>query len=180
MTRGDVMNLLIGRIDHECPFHQHAYYEIIVYLNGEGTFLAKMIYNHRYSNPEYVVALTGALAHFVAENFKNDNEISIAVKKIVDEITTEFYNSNLNIGEILENGGYAKDYIRAHFKKITGKTPIEFLTKVRISHACFLIDTYKSSLSLSEIAEKCGYTDYVYFSRKFKQVTGVSPRMYMA
>ena len=98
MTRGDVMNLLIGRIDHECPFHQHAYYEIIVYLNGEGTFLAKMIYNHRYSNPEYVVALTGALAHFVAENFKNDNEISIAVKKIVDEITTEFYNSNLNIG----------------------------------------------------------------------------------
>ena len=32
---------------------------------------------------------------------------------------------------------------------------------------------------VAEIAEKCGYTDYIYFSRKFKQITGKSPRAYM-
>jgi len=41
-----------------------------------------------------------------------------------------------------------------------------------------LIDLYRSTLSLQEIAERCGYTDYVYFSKKFKEVTGVSPRDY--
>ena len=34
--------------------------------------------------------------------------------------------------------------------------------------------------ALIEIAEKCGYTDYVYFSKKFKSVTGVAPRTYLA
>ncbi len=55
----------------------------------------------------------------------------------------------------------------------------EISNEVRINNACFLIDTYKHLLSLSEIAEKCGYTDYIYFSRRFKQITKVSPRKYL-
>ena len=39
-------------------------------------------------------------------------------------------------------------------------------------------DIYQDNLSLSEIAEKCGYLDYVYFSKKFKSVMGLSPREY--
>ena len=41
------------------------------------------------------------------------------------------------------------------------------------------MDIYINSMSLNEISEKCGYTDYVYFSRKFKQVMGMSPRNYI-
>ena len=84
------------------------------------------------------------------------------------------------IAGFLQKSGYAEDYIRAQFKKFTGKTPTEFLTKIRIYHACYLIDAYKNTLSLAEIAEKCGYTDYVYFSRRFKHIMGISPREYMA
>jgi AraC-like DNA-binding protein len=80
---------------------------------------------------------------------------------------------------LLTKSGYAEDYIRAKFREITGYTPVEFLTKVRISQACSLIDMYGNSLQLSEIAEKCGYTDYVYFSRRFKALTGISPREYL-
>lgn len=146
---------------------------------GEGLLLAKMIYENRYENPEYVSALVNALAHFLLRSVKMDDEISLVIKEIINQITANFYDSNLNVTELLEKSGYAEDYIRAQFKKITGRTPIEFLTKVRISHACYLIDSYKNTLSLSEIAEKCGYVDYVYFSRRFKQIVGVSPRQYM-
>lgn len=145
----------------------------------EGTLLAKMIYRNRYAGGEYVSALSMAFAQFLVQNLKNDSEISLAVKEIVNVITDSFFESNFDLKHLLKKSGYAEDYIRAEFRKITGYTPVEFLTKVRINQACFLIDMYGTSLQLSEIAEKCGYTDYVYFSRRFKSVMNLSPREYL-
>lgn len=147
-------------------------------MQSEGMLLAKMIYDNRYGKSEYIASLCSAFAHFLLQSLKMDDEISVSVKEIVSEITNNFHDCSLNLSLLLKKSGYAEDYIRAHFKKITGKTPIEFLTKIRIRHACYLIDTYKNSLFLSEIAEKCGYTDYIYFSRRFKQYMGISPRKY--
>lgn len=145
----------------------------------EGLLLSEMIYDNRYENPEYVGALVGAFAHFLLQSIKMDDKISSVIKEIINMMTNNFYDSNLNVSELLEKSGYTEDYIRAQFKKYTGHTPVDFLTKIRINHARYLIDIYKSSLSLSEVAEKCGYTDYVYFSRRFKQAVGMSPRKYM-
>lgn len=146
--------------------------------SGEGLLLAKTIFANRHSNQDYLNALVNAFAHFLIQNIKMENEVFSATKSIVDKLSNDFFNSSINIRDILKNSGYAEDYIRAQFKKITGKTPNRFLTEIRINHACSLIDIYHHSLSLSVIAEKCGYTDYVYFSRRFKQIKGISPRQY--
>ncbi|MBE7025313.1 MAG: helix-turn-helix domain-containing protein [Ruminococcaceae bacterium] len=145
----------------------------------EGLLLAKMIYANRHAEYEYVVALINAFTHFLLQNIKMDNEIFLATKDIIEKISNDFYNCNLTLRSLLKKSGYAEDYIRAQFKKITGKTPTEFLTEIRIAHACHLINTYKNAFSLSDVAEKCGFTDYVYFSRRFKHIMGVSPRKYM-
>lgn len=144
----------------------------------EGTSLAKMIYNNRYENPDYIVSLCNALAHFLAQNLKMDDAIGTSVREIINEITNNFSDCNINLCHILNKSGYSEDYIRSQFKKYTKKTPTEFLSEIRIRHACYLIDVYRSTLSLSEISEKCGYTDYIYFSRKFKQIKGISPQKY--
>lgn len=146
---------------------------------SEGVYLAKMIYANRYADREYLSALISAFTHYLLQYIKMEDEIFLAVKEIIREISNNFYSCNINLNELLKKSGYAEDYIRAQFKKISGKTPTQFLTEVRINHACYLIDTYKSTFSLADIAEKCGYADYVYFSRRFKYVTGVSPRKYM-
>jgi len=146
----------------------------------EGMLLANMIYNNRFAGSEYVAALINAFVHFLLRNLNSENPVGLKIKEIVSEITGNFYDCNLSLSDLLRKSGYAEDYIRACFRHFTGKTPTEFLTGVRISHACYLIDTYKNSLSLSEIAEKCGFTDYVYFSRRFKQIMGVSPQKYMS
>lgn len=146
---------------------------------NEGFLLAKMLFNNRYSTPEYVSSLVSAFTHFLLKNIKMENNIFLATKNIAEEISSDFYNCNIVLCSILSKSGYAEDYIRAQFKKIMGKTPTEFLTQIRINHACYLIDTYRHFLSLSEIAEKCGYTDYVYFSRRFKQIMKMSPRKYL-
>lgn len=153
---------------------------VIISDNAErdGASLAKMIYNNRYENPDYVASLCNAFAHFLVQNLKMDDDIGTAIREIIYEITNNFSDCNINLCHILHKSGYSEDYIRSQFKKHTKKTPTEFLSDIRIRHARYLIDIYRNTLPLCEIAEKCGYTDYVYFSRKFKQITGISPQKY--
>ena len=146
----------------------------------EGLYLANMIYNNRYNNQEYITALINAFLHFLLQNIKLDDKIYLTVKNISEFIISNFHDYDINLHTLLESSGYAEDYIRSQFKKITNQTPIEFLTKIRINHARYLIDIYKNTYSMTEIAEKCGFDDYAYFSRRFKQITGVSPKKYMS
>ena len=112
------------------------------------------------------------------QRFELDSAMQRSVKKITDEISQNAFDTQIDLTLILSKSGYSEDYIRSCFKKITGKTPSEFLTDVRIKNACFLIDIYKNKISLSEISERCGYLDYIYFSKRFKSVMGLSPREY--
>ena len=68
----------------------------------EGTLLAKMIYRNRYAGGEYVSALSMAFAQFLVQNLKNDSEISLAVKEIVNVITESFFESNFDLRHILK------------------------------------------------------------------------------
>jgi len=160
-------------------FNLHSTAVIFDNSENEGITLAQMIYRNRYAGGEYVSSLVMAFAHFLIQNLRNDSSINLAVREIVNLISDSFYEADIDLGALLKKSGYAEDYIRVKFKEITGYTPVEFLTKVRINHACSLIDMYGESLLLSEIAERCGYNDYVYFSRRFKYVMKLSPREYM-
>ena len=124
-------------------------------------------------------ALINAFIHSLLQNIKMEDQLFLAVRAVIEKISNHFYNSDLDLHALLTESGYAEDYIGAQFKKILNKTPTQFLTEIRINHACFLINTCKNTLSLSDIAEKCGYTDYAYFSRRFKYITGSSPRAFM-
>lgn len=163
--------------------HIFSFFEPVTVLDNserDGEFLVRLIYENRFSNSEYLSSLSNALAHFLLQNIQTEKRIRVVLRDIVTKISDSFYDSNINVGELFKKSGYAEDYIRAQFKIYTGKTPVEFLTEMRINHACYLIDVYKDTLTLSEIAEKCGYTDYMYFSRRFKTIMGMSPKKYMS
>lgn len=144
----------------------------------EGKMLAEMIYKNRYGNDTYLASLCTAYVCFLMQRFELDSAMQRSVKKITDEISQNAFDTQIDLTLILSKSGYSEDYIRSCFKKITGKTPSEFLTDIRIKNACFLIDIYKNKISLSEISERCGYLDYIYFSKRFKSVMGMSPREY--
>ena len=140
--------------------------------------LAEMIYENRYGNDTYLASLCTAYVCFLMQRFELDSAMQRSVKKITAEISQNAFDPQIDLTVILSKSGYSEDYVRSCFKKIAGKTPNEFLTDIRIKHACFLIDIYKNTISLSEISERCGYLDYIYFSKKFKSVMGMSPREY--
>ena len=145
---------------------------------GEGRTLVDLIYKNRMISGDYLLSLCRAYANFVCQNIDINDDISIAVNRIISEISNNAFDCNLDLSVILENSGYAKDYIRACFKDKTGKTPTEFLTEIRIAFARHLIELYKDALPMSRIAESSGFLDYVYFSKRFKRIVGMSPDAY--
>ena len=144
----------------------------------EGKALAQLIYDNRYGNSNYLSSLCTAYACFLTQRLDVDSTIHKCVSNIISEISKNAFDPQINLALALSKSGYSEDYMRSCFKRITKKTPNAFLTEIRIKHACFLIDVYHDELSLNEISESCGYLDYVYFSKKFKSVMGMSPREY--
>ena len=62
------------------------------------------------------------------------------------------------------------------FRKTTGKTFVEYLGELRVSHACnLLVDT---DLSILQIALRSGFNNLSNFNRRFLKLKGVTPREY--
>ncbi|PQP81978.1 Fe3+-hydroxamate ABC transporter substrate-binding protein [Paenibacillus sp. PCH8] len=62
------------------------------------------------------------------------------------------------------------------FRQRTGHKPLDYVNDVRIQHAKDWLR--KSDEPLRDIASRVGFKDEYYFSRRFRQMTGLSPRQY--
>ncbi len=144
----------------------------------DGKTLAMLIYKNRKGTTAYINSLANAYIHFLLNILKLEKPVDLVINEILTTISDNSNNSNISISEIIGSYNYSKDYIRQQFKKTTGMHPTEFLTKCRIEQAAFLIDVYGNTIPLSQIAEKCGYLDYVYFSKQFKSLKHMSPQKY--
>jgi AraC family transcriptional regulator len=85
-----------------------------------------------------------------------------------------------NIGEThtLEELASVASFSRFHFHRIftalTGETPFQFLTRLRIEKAAGLLLNNRR-MTISEVAYQCGFSGLALFSRTFSQSFGVSP-----
>ena len=62
----------------------------------------------------------------------------------------------------------------AIFRAFSQLTPMQFLNHVRLNHACELLRT--TDKSITAIAFECGFWDSNYFSLRFHQQFGMTPR----
>lgn len=147
-------------------------------ISEDGLKLVKLIFANRYSNTDYLSALCSAYVHFILQNISPKSRIHKSVGKIISNITEAFFEPDFDLTPLMNQTGYAEDYIRAQFKNITGVTPVAYLTKMRIDHAKKLFDIYGDNITVTEAAYACGFADPVYFSKRFKSEIGVSPDIY--
>ena len=80
------------------------------------------------------------------------------------------------MNELAKLTGYCDDYFRIVFKKKTGMSPKEFILETRLEAAKKMLAD--KSISLSDIASKCGFEYYSRFSLFFKSKTGATPTEY--
>ena len=92
------------------------------------------------------------------------------------QIVNQRYMENLTLDDIAEELNFSIFYLSKLFKKQTGMTFTEYLTKCRIEKAKeFLAE---GRMSVKEIAFATGYNSQGYFSKIFRKYTGVSPSEY--
>lgn len=65
-----------------------------------------------------------------------------------------------------------------YFKKVTKTNYINFLTQIRIKHACELLKS--TNLSITEICFESGFNNWANFSKHFKNYCKTSPSKYRA
>jgi YesN/AraC family two-component response regulator len=64
------------------------------------------------------------------------------------------------------------------FKRDTGITLTEYITRERMQRACRLLST--TNLQIQTVALHCGIMDVQYFSKLFKKHIGKTPKEYRA
>lgn len=99
------------------------------------------------------------------------------LKEAVSYIEMNFQN-DITVEDIAKECGLNRSYFGKIFKDAVGKSPQEFLMNYRMIKATELLQLTK--LSIQDIGNAVGYPNALHFSRAFKNVYGVSPRMWRA
>lgn len=111
----------------------------------------------------------------VRERTENKPSYHPEIMRTVQKIKQNFCDP-VSIAELIRGSGLSKTYFHKCFKNYTGKTPNDFVTDLRINHACMLLSM--TDKAVSDISLACGYEDPVYFSRIFRKCTGRTPSDY--
>ncbi len=110
------------------------------------------------------------------EKIKGKNpKLSREIKGVLAYINKN-YMQNMTLCELAQKVNISQGYLSSVFKKEMGTCFSDYLLRVRINKSKeLLVSTY---LRLYEISESVGFSDYSYFSRAFKKITGVRPQKY--
>ncbi len=90
----------------------------------------------------------------------------------------QHYQRNLTVEEVADACRLNRSYFSKLFKENVGCPPQEFLIGVRLAKAAELMCS--SSLPISEIAVRCGYSNQFHFSRAFRKHYGIPPQKWRA
>ncbi|WP_297094580.1 two-component regulator propeller domain-containing protein [uncultured Draconibacterium sp.] len=121
------------------------------------------------------------------ERFKSDaqmlpTEVACSVsdkdflEKISGLIKENIDRPNLDVSFLVNEMGISRSLLHVKLKKLTDCSATEFIRSIRLREAVKLIAD--GTCNISEAAYKTGFSSPAYFSRRFKEYFGVTPKSY--
>ncbi len=92
------------------------------------------------------------------------------------ELIRDRYHQHLTVEDMAKACGMSVSAFHRAFLQSAKRTPMQYLNDHRLKTAAGLL--LQGKLTLSEIAERCGFCDEFHLSHNFKRSYGVSPRDY--
>lgn len=96
-----------------------------------------------------------------------------SLKKAISFIRLN-YPSDITVTEVAQQAGVGERHLRNLFSRHLDLSPLDYLNQIRINKSIELLRN--TELSVKEICFQCGFKSPQYFSRVFKQQTGITPR----
>lgn len=108
-----------------------------------------------------------------------DNNVSTFRHQLIPDCIAylkENYAQKITMDELSDTFFLSRSYLSSLFKKATGYGVTEYLQHIRIEKACELLAT--TTLPITHISEQVGYSDYRFFNKAFKKITGTTANEY--
>lgn len=99
--------------------------------------------------------------------------VEIMMKNIREDCSRHY-----TLSEMAQECHLTETYFSGLFKKIAGRSPLSYITQVRVEKAKELM--LSTDYKLVQIAVAVGYEDYQYFTKVFKKAAGETPGEYKA
>jgi AraC-like DNA-binding protein len=90
--------------------------------------------------------------------------------------TFRHFTGNIYLNEVAAVAGLVPNSFCRYFKSRTGKTYTQFLTEIRIGHACKLL--LDNRISIKQLCYESGFNNFTSFHKNFRLITGKSPQSY--
>jgi len=145
----------------------------------------EMLNEYSAKAPDYDTVLEHMLSIFLIrlsrQFFAENNRINAPFDKILPDIIRILNQSppgSISEKELAERYYMSQSAFSNNFRKIMGCSFLDYITSLRIRHACALLIT--SDYTVGIIQNLCGYSDSKSFYRAFRRYTGMTPLEYKA
>ncbi len=118
----------------------------------------------------------GAAAHNSHEKNGLDDDNLAFLQKINTIIYSDLSNSNINASFLANKMSMSVSQLSRKLVGITGHSTVSYITQVRLGYAKKMLNS--GTMTITEIADSCGFIDSNYFSRAFKKEFGATPSQY--
>lgn len=113
----------------------------------------------------------------VAEESVKEISVSKLIQEMMLYVYEHFADPELSLKEIAEKLFVNYSYLSTQFKKETGMSASQYISRFRMTKAA---DEFRSGKdNMIEVAGMVGYTDIKYFYRCFKKEFGITPHQYL-
>lgn len=97
---------------------------------------------------------------------------SVFLQKL-NKAVYDLMNQQITLEKLSKSFGCGKFTLIREFRKHTGMTPVAYMIRIRLQYARQLLTM--SDMTISEIAECCGYSSVSFFISDFKKHQGITP-----
>lgn len=108
---------------------------------------------------------------------RNTEKYGTRINDIFDFVIHN-YDKNISLKEAAKKASLSTTAFCRFFKERTRKSFTEFVNEVRVGEACKLLAN--KDLNISQICYEVGFNNISNFNRKFKEITGFTPKQYRA